>query len=293
MRIATFSRGGNTSLGKVVNSDVIDLAVVCPGLPRDISSVLAAGSPALDAIRKATGRAGAVYALGDVKLEAPVQSPRKFLAIGFNYSSHVEELRRVPQLKDFQPPAVPVFFNKQVTCVNAPYGVIDLPMASTHLDYEVELTVVIGKRCRRVNAERAADVVAGYCVANDVSVRDWQLASPTMTMGKSFDTHGPIGPWITTVDEVDVAGGLWLKTWVNGDLRQDGHTREMIHSIGRQIEYLSTAFTLEPGDLVSTGTPAGVGVLMHPQRFLQEGDVVRCEIEGLGHIENKVVRESN
>ncbi len=196
-----------------------------------------------------------------------------------------------PSLKDFRPPPVPVFFNKQVTCIQSPYGPIELPEVSTQLDYEVEMVVVIGKRCRHVSQERALDAIAGYCVGNDVSVRDWQMASQTMTMGKSFDTHGPIGPWITTKDEITAGRSLAMTTRVNGEVRQQGHSGEMLHSIARQIEYLSTAFTLEVGDLIATGTPAGVGVLMQPQRFLQAGDVVRCEIEQLGHIENTVRAE--
>lgn len=291
MKLATFTHDGVTSIGKVLDDQVMDLARVCPQLPQDMPGLLAAGEPALAQVRAAPVDPAACHALAEVTLQAPVMNPRKFLAIGFNYHSHIEEIRRIPAMVDFQPPAVPVFFNKQVTCIQSPFGGIELPRASMQLDYEVELLVVIGKRCRHVPAERAAEVIAGYCITNDVSVRDWQMAAQTMTMGKSFDTHGPCGPWLTTADEVDLAAGLRMRTWVNDELRQDGTTLDMVHSIGRQIEYLSTAFTLEPGDLIATGTPAGVGVLMHPQQFLKAGDRVRLEIEGLGHIENTVVRE--
>jgi 2-keto-4-pentenoate hydratase/2-oxohepta-3-ene-1,7-dioic acid hydratase in catechol pathway len=292
MKLVTFTRGGATGIGKLTDDGVMDFSVVCPELPRDMCSFLAAGESAMTCARNAIGYPDAIYPPKDVRLEAPVLRPRKFLAIGFNYLSHVEELRRVPHLKDFRPPAVPVFFNKQVSSINGPYGEIELPQVSAQLDYEVELVVVIGKRCRHVRATDAHKVIAGYCIANDVSVRDWQLASPTMTMGKSFDSHGPIGPWITSLDEIDLGRKLSLETWVNGELRQDSDTGEMLHSIGTQLEYLSTAFTLEPGDLIATGTPAGVGVLMQPQCFLQAGDVVRCAIEGLGHIEHTVVAEN-
>lgn len=292
MKIATFTHDGRTRIGKIVGDVVVDLSVAVPGLPVQMEAFLEQGAAALEAARNATATVNNSLPLAEVALESPVQRPRKFLAVGFNYLDHVEEVMQVPAMKNFKLPEVPVFFNKQVTCVNAPYGTFELPRASDQLDYEVELAVVIGERCRNVPADRAVEVIAGYCVCNDVSIRDWQLASPTTTMGKSWDTHGPLGPWITTPDEIDPAKGLWLRTWVNGELRQDGHTRSMIHSIGRQIEYLSTAFTLEPGDVIITGTPAGVGVLMNPQVFLKEGDVVRVEVEGLGHLEHTVVREA-
>jgi len=264
MKLATFTHAGNTRIGKVFGEEILDLSIVCPELPTEMLAFLTAGEPAMATARGATYQSSACFALSAVRLEAPVQNPRKFMAIGFNFHDHVAEMREIPAMKDFKVPEVPVFFNKQVTCVNGPFDGIDLPKVSSQLDYDV---------------------------VNDVSVRDWQIASPTTTMGKSFDTHGPIGPWITTSDEVNPDKGLWLRAWVNGALRQDGHTDSMVHSIARQIEYLTGAFTLEPGDLIATGTPAGVGVLMHPQQFLKLGDVVRVEVEGLGYIENTVVAE--
>ena len=291
MKLATFTHDRRTRIGRVVDDTIIDLTRACPEVPTSMEAFLAAGPSALDAVRQLQATPASTLPLAEVELEAPVQRPRKFLAVGFNFHDHVEEVMQVPAMKNFKLPPAPVFFNKQVTCINAPYGSIDLPRVSDQLDYEVELAVVIGKRCRHVPAELAAEVIAGYCVCNDVSVRDWQLASPTTTMGKSFDTHGPLGPWITTADEGIAVPSLWMRTWVNGELRQDGSTRSMIHSIARQIEYLSGAFTLEPGDVIATGTPAGVGVLMNPQTFLKEGDRVRVEVEGLGYLEHTVVRE--
>jgi 2-keto-4-pentenoate hydratase/2-oxohepta-3-ene-1,7-dioic acid hydratase in catechol pathway len=138
---------------------------------------------------------------------------------------------------------------------------------------------------------RAHEVIAGYLVVNDVTVRDWQFRTPTWTMGKSFDTHGPLGPWLTTADEVGEPHGLRLRTWVNGELRQDSNTKHLIFDCFALVEYLSTAFTLEPGDVVSTGTPSGVGAVMKPPRLLRVGDVVRIEIDGLGALENPVVPE--
>jgi 2-keto-4-pentenoate hydratase/2-oxohepta-3-ene-1,7-dioic acid hydratase in catechol pathway len=159
------------------------------------------------------------------------------------------------------------------------------------VDYEGELGFVIGRRCRHVPAARAREVIAGYTVVNDVSARDWQFRSPTMTMGKSFDTHGPLGPCLVTADEIDDPHALRLRTWVNGELRQDARTDDLIFDCYAQVEHLSTAFTLEPGDVIATGTPAGVGMAMNPPRLLGPGDAVRIEIEGIGVLENPVIAE--
>jgi 2-keto-4-pentenoate hydratase/2-oxohepta-3-ene-1,7-dioic acid hydratase in catechol pathway len=175
--------------------------------------------------------------------------------------------------------------------VTGPNDPIHLPRASHVLDYEGELGFVIGKRCRHVSRDNAADVIAGYLVVNDATVRDWQLRIPTWTMGKSFDTHGPIGPWIVTSDELLDPHQLQLRTWVNGELRQESNTKELIFDCFSLVEHLSTAFTLEPGDIVATGTPAGVGIGMKPPKLLKHGDAVRIEIEGIGEIENPVIDE--
>jgi 2-keto-4-pentenoate hydratase/2-oxohepta-3-ene-1,7-dioic acid hydratase in catechol pathway len=213
-----------------------------------------------------------------------VLRPRKILAVGLNYADHVAE-------SGMKPPEVPTIFNKQVTAVTGPYDPIHLPRASRALDYEGELAFVIGRRCRHVPRARAPEVVAGYLVLDDVTVRDWQLRTPTWTMGKSFDTHCPMGPWIVTPEELADPHSLAIRTWVNGELRQDSNTKELIHDCFALVEHLSTAFTLEPGDVVTTGTPGGVGISMKPPRLLAVGDVVRVEIEGIGQIENPVVEE--
>ena len=221
----------------------------------------------------------------EVRLLAPVV-PRKYLAIGLNYADHIAE-------SGMEAPEYPIFFNKQVTCVVGPGDDVHMPRVSSLLDYEGELAIVIGTRCRHVPAERAHEVIAGYTVANDLSVRDWQLRTPTMTMGKSFDTHGPLGPWIVTADELGDPHSLGLKTWVNDELRQDGNTASMIYSCFEQVAHLSEAFTLEPGDVIATGTPAGVGAGRQPfpDGLLKVGDSVRVEIEGIGTLENTVVEE--
>ena len=225
------------------------------------------------------------HALEDVRLLAPVQ-PRKFLAIGLNYADHIAE-------SGMDAPEFPVFFNKQVTCVVGPDDDVHMPRVSNLLDYEGELAIVIGQRCRHVAANRAQEVIAGYTITDDVSVRDWQLRTPTMTMGKSFDTHGPLGPWIVTQNELGDPHDLAIRTYVNDELRQDGNTREMIYDCYEQVAHLSAAFTLEPGDVIATGTPAGIGAVRQPfpEGLLKVGDVVRVEIEGIGELQNTVIEE--
>ena len=208
----------------------------------------------------------------------------KNLAIGLNYKDHIEET-------GFDTPEFPMFFNKQATSSNGPYSPIHLPRVSDILDYEGEMGFIIGKRCRHVPKERAHEVIAGFVVCNDVSVRDWQMRAQTFTLGKSFDTHSPFGPWIVTADEIADPHNLAIKTWVNGEVRQDSNTKHLVFDCYDQIETLTAAFTLEPGDLIVTGTPSGVGIGFDPKIYLSEGDVVRVEVENLGFIENRVIRE--
>jgi 2-keto-4-pentenoate hydratase/2-oxohepta-3-ene-1,7-dioic acid hydratase in catechol pathway len=225
------------------------------------------------------------HPLDEVRLLAPVH-PRKFLAIGLNYADHIAE-------SGMEAPQFPVFFNKQVTCVIGPDDDVHMPRVSSLLDYEGELAAVIGTRCRHVPADRAREVVLGYTICNDISVRDWQLRTPTMTMGKSFDTHGPLGPWVVTQDELGDPHDLRIRTFVNDELRQDASTREMIFNCYEQVAHLSEAFTLEPGDVIATGTPAGIGAVRQPfpDGLLKVGNVVRIEIEGIGELRNTVVEE--
>ena len=275
MKLVTFTQGGTTRAGAVVGDEVVDLG------PGDMLALLGTG---LDRAREDAARAAVRFPLSRVHLEAPVPRPPKFLAVGLNYADHVAE-------SGAERPALPTIFNKQSTCVTGPYDPVHRPRVSPMLDYEGELGFVIGRRCRHVPRDRAAEVIAGWVVLNDVTVRDWQLRVPTWTMGKSFDTHGPMGPWIVTADELGDPHALGIRTWVNGELRQQSNTRELIFDCFTLVEHLSTAFTLEPGDVVATGTPGGIGMAMNPSRFLVPGDVMRVEIERIGNIENRVIDE--
>ena len=284
MKLATFSTQGRTRVGVVRQDAIADLSVLAPALPTEMTALLAAGADAFAAASQAAERAKTLLPLAEVTLLAPVLRPGKVLAIGLNYADHIAE-SGLPR------PEHPTVFNKQSTCITGPFAPVHLPRASKALDYEGELAFVIGRRCRHVPRARAREVIAGYCIMNDVSVRDFQLRTPTWTMGKSFDTHGPLGPWITTSDEVQNPHALRLRTFVNGELRQDSNTSQLVFDCDYLVEHLSQAFTLEPGDVITTGTPGGVGVAMKPPRFLHAGDRVRIEIDGLGALENQVIDE--
>lgn len=283
MKLVTFTHQGATRIGVVKDDAVADVCAAASGLPREMIALLAGGRELLDAARRAVESAPRIP-LAQVKLEAPVQRPPEFLAVGLNYADHIAETGMAK-------PTFPIFFNKQSSCVNAPYDPIHLPRASEALDYEGELGFVIGRRCRHVPRARAAEVIGGYFIVNDVSVRDWQRRAQTMTLGKSFDTHGPLGPWIVTPDELGDPHTLELKTLVNGELRQHSNTRHLIFNCFELVEILSTVFTLEPGTLVSTGTPSGVAAAMKPPKWLKAGDVVRIEIERIGHLEARIINE--
>jgi 2-keto-4-pentenoate hydratase/2-oxohepta-3-ene-1,7-dioic acid hydratase in catechol pathway len=284
MKLATFTHADATRIGVVAADQIVDLSRADPGLPAEMRAFLALGDVALQRARRAAESGDARLPLAEVRLEAPVSRPPKFLALGLNYEDHIQE-------SNLGRPKFPVFFNKQTSCVTGPNDPIHLPRVSKLLDYEGELAFVIGRRCRHVEKARAHEVIAGYMVCNDVSVRDWQFKAPTMTLGKSFDTHGPIGPWITTPDEVGDPHALELRTWVNQELRQHSNTKHFVYSCFEMVETLSTVMTLEPGDVVTTGTPGGVGAVMKPPCWLGVGDVVRIEIENVGAIENEVVAE--
>ena len=226
--------------------------------------------------------------LADVKLSQPILRPGKILGIGVNYAAHAAESVSFISSKE---PEIQKWFSKSATAANGPGHPVHLPKVSEQLDYEAELVVIIGKYGRHVPAERAMEIVAGFSCGADFSVRDWQKASPTMIMGKGFDTHAPFGPFLVTPDEIANLGGTGIRGYVNGELRQTGKVSDMIHDISAQIAHLTAAFTLEPGDVIFTGTPAGVGAGFTPPKWLKAGDVFRVEIDGVGAMECPIIAE--
>jgi 2-keto-4-pentenoate hydratase/2-oxohepta-3-ene-1,7-dioic acid hydratase in catechol pathway len=284
VRLAAYHGPDGARCAVVDGDELVDLAAAAPDLRASSwTELLDRGPECLQRIDAIVASSAHRLPIGAVRLAAPVR-PRKFFAIGLNYADHVAETGQ-------QTPEHLIVFAKAPTCVTGPYDVIERPAVSDWLDYEGELGFVIGRRCRHVSAEQAADVIAGFVIVDDVSVRDWQIQTPQWSLAKSFDTHGPIGPWITTADELDDPHALGIRTFVNGDLRQESNTGQLIFDCYRQVEILSQACTLEPGDVVATGTPSGIAAAREGRPWLKPGDRVRVEIDGLGAIENEVVQE--
>jgi 2-keto-4-pentenoate hydratase/2-oxohepta-3-ene-1,7-dioic acid hydratase in catechol pathway len=278
MKLATYTANGQTRTGIVVGDRIVDSGL--NGTMMDLIREWDRQRPSLEV--KAAAEGG--MPLSSVKLEAPIQRPGKIFAIGLNYADHIEESK-------METPQRQVWFTKAQTSVNAPYDDIQIAKGTMTTDYEVELVAIIGKGGKHIGTADAPGAVFGYCVGNDVTERMWQHATPQWSLGKSFDTHAPFGPWIVTADEVGDPHTLGLRCFVNGQKRQDSNTRHLVFDIWQQIEHLSLGMTLEPGDVVFTGTPGGIGAAMDPRQFLKPGDIVRCEVDGLGHIENTVVAE--
>lgn len=285
MRLATFEHDGRPRIGVVVGEVIVDLSQAAPELPRDMIGLIRDWPRLGDAVRKLAGTKPHL-SLRDVHLLAPVPAPQKILAIGLNYADHIAESGQ-------KPPEKQTWFAKLPSAVNGPFDPIQLPRASTSVDYEAELVFVIGKRCRHVSKEQAPDVVFGYCAGNDVSARDWQFQTSQWILGKSFDTHAPFGPWIVTPDEIGDPHALGIRCFVNGEKRQDSNTRNLVFNVFDQIAVLSQAMTLEPGDVVFTGTPEGVGFARKPPSFLKPGDIVRVEIDRIGAIEAEMRPEAD
>ncbi len=278
MRLASVLLPDGPAAAVITGDEVAVLRELDPALPADMGELLAGGNELLARVRAAVEAGGPRHDLAAVELAPPVR-PSKFLAVGLNYADHVAE-------SGLETPEYPTVFAKMPTCVVGPHDDVQRPRVSTQLDYEGELGFVIGRRCRDVSREDAADVIAGYVVVNDVSVRDYQHRVSQWVLGKSFDTHGPIGPWIVTPDELD-PHTLPVRTLVNGEVRQESNTSNLIFDCFAIVEALSTVCTLEPGDVIATGTPGGVGSASGT--WLTAGDVVRVEIDGIGAIENRIV----
>jgi 2-keto-4-pentenoate hydratase/2-oxohepta-3-ene-1,7-dioic acid hydratase in catechol pathway len=281
MKLITFTYQNQTRIGAVVENHVVE-GLADAALPTDMIAFLEQGDSALQKMEALIASEKNRIPLADVQLLAPIPRPRKFLGIGLNYADHIDET-------GLEKPEYPMFFTKQSSCVIGNGDAIQIPPVSEKVDYEGELAFVIGKKCKNVSVENAHDVIAGFTIVNDVTVRDWQIRTPTWTLGKSFDTHGPMGPWIVTADEISNPHDLNIKTWVDDELRQNSNTRFMMFNCYEMIAYLSQAMTLEVGDVITTGTPSGVGVKMKPRGYLKAGQVVKIEIEGIGTLVNLVI----
>ncbi|HZZ11499.1 MAG TPA: fumarylacetoacetate hydrolase family protein, partial [Paraburkholderia sp.] len=272
--------------GIVVDGGVVQISKHIAEAPASMIELIEAWSAFSERLHALSKNGRADHPLDAVTLLAPVPRPSKILGIGLNYADHLAE-------SGMEKPADQLWFAKMPTSATGPFAPIDQPRVSEQLDYEAELAFVIGKRCRHVSREQAHEMIFGYCAANDVSVRDWQVRTSQFMLGKSFDTHAPFGPWIVTSDEIGDPHALGIRCFVNGEKRQDSNTRELIFNCFEQVEHLSKVMTLEPGDLILSGTPGGVGVGSKPPRWLRAGDRVKVEIDGIGAIENIVRAEAN
>jgi len=276
MRIARFRFNGKISYGIVLGEKVIPAEKL--GIPETVEEFIASGI-------KVSPEEKEGIPLSKVELLAPLSNPPKIICLGLNYFDHAEEQGR-------EPPKDPVIFLKPRTSIAGPFEDIPVPFDyTTQVDYEVELAVVIGRKGKRIPEEEAMNYVFGYMVFNDLSARDIQFGDKQWTRGKSLDKFAPMGPWITTRDEIRDPYSLRMRTLVNGEVMQDSSTAKMAIKIPRIISVLSKGMTLEPGDIIATGTPAGVGVFRNPQRFLKPGDIVEVEIENLGFLRNRIVAE--
>lgn len=290
MRLVTFLDNGQPRLGALVagaaGERVIDLSRAQPKLPADMIAFLKMGEEALALAGQAVAAADPERGLDAASVTwcAPVPRPGKIIAIGQNYAAHAAE-------GNAPPPQYPIVFAKYANTVIGHKAPIVLPKISSQVDYEGELGVVIGRRARAVSEEAALSYVAGYLCFHDVSARDYQMLTSQWTLGKTFDTFAPMGPALVTADEVPDPQVLRVRTVVSGEVLQDGYTGDMIFSVAFLVAYLSAVMTLEPGDVIATGTPPGVGMARKPPRWLRPGDVVRIEIERIGVLENPVVAE--
>ena len=285
MRLITFQApGGAPELGAVAPDGRI-APLTRAGLPGDMIELIVRWPELKADAEAAAGRMETLIAADSVTWLAPIPRPGKIMAIGLNYADHIAESGQGTPEKQ-------IWFSKAATAAHGPYADAQLPKASDRTDYEAELVAVIGVRGRHISREAAPAAVFGWCAGNDVSVRDWQMRTSQWVLGKSFDTHAPFGPWITTADEVADPHALGVRCLVNGEVRQNSNTRHLVFNVWDQIAELTQVMTLEPGDLIFTGTPGGVGAAMTPRRFLKHGDRVQVEIEGLGALDNPCANEA-
>lgn len=287
MKLMMFAKGAGASLGVVDGEALIDVAALDRALPADLQALVASGPAGLSALAAALARApaSARLPLGSVKPALPFPRPGKFICVGLNYAAHAAEGGHAT-------PTYPSFFPRFASSLIADGAAVVRPKCSIQLDYECELTIVIGKGGRHIPEADALGHVFGYTLFNDVSVRDFQRKTTQWTAGKNFDATGPLGPVVVTADALPPGGsGLRIQTRVNGQIMQDSNTSDMIFSTARTIAILSEIMTLEPGDLIATGTPSGVAHARKPPAWMKAGDRVEVEVEGIGILANPVVDE--
>ena len=275
MKLASFAIGGLEGFGAVTDSGVIGLTGRLAGRHQTLREVLEA--EALDEARAAIKGVEADYPVDKVEFLLPIPNPEKIYCVGQNYREHILEM-------GYEIPTSPSIFSSYARTFVPHNGTMDMPSHSEHFDYEAEMTVVIGRPARHVSEADALDYVAGYTVANDGSVRDWQARGPQVAPGKNWENSGMLGPWITTADEAGDPASMSVKSWVNGELRQEGNTSDLVFSAAFLVSYLSTFITLMPGDMITTGSPAGVAVGFTPPKWLKPGDTVEVEIERVGRL---------
>ena len=289
MKLVAFEEAGAARLGVLRdnNSEIIDLALAAPSLPRELTGLIALGDAGFAAAREAAAKApaGSVKPLKGLKFALPVANPSKIICLGLNYADHAAEGgNKVPEY--------PAFFLRGPSSLLAHNAPMIRPMVSTKLDFEAELVAVIGTRARHLTAENALSAVAGYSCFNDGSIRDYQRKSSQWTIGKNFDATGAFGPWFVTADSLPPgATGLSIQSRLNGQVMQSSNTRNMIVSTVYALQLLSEAMTLEPGDLVVMGTPAGVGYARTPPVWMAPGDTIEIDIEGIGVLSNPIADE--
>jgi acylpyruvate hydrolase len=287
MHLVTFEHNGQTNIGALrADNTIVDFSRAASSLPTDMKSFLAGGAEALAVAQKAVDNPppAAILARAAVTLKAPVPNPDKIICVGLNYADHAKEAKLAL-------PEYPTVFSKYSNAVNGPDAPIVLPKISSEPDYECELGVVIGRRAKNVSQTDALSYVAGYLPFHDVSARDYQMRTSQWTLGKTFDTFAPMGPALVTRDEVGDPHTLDIQLSIGGEVLQKSNTSNLIFKIDYLVAYLSSIMTLEPGDVIATGTPAGIGGARNPKRFLKPGETVRIEIEKLGVLENPVVAE--
>jgi acylpyruvate hydrolase len=287
MRLVTFDRSGKATVGVRVGEDIVDLSRAAPELPHDIVGMLQAGAGTFDKAKAAAAKAPASMrvAAKDAKLLPPLPNPGKIICLGLNYADHAAE-------SPYAKPDYPVLFARFTTSLVGHGQPLIRPKCSERFDYEAEMVAIIGKRGRHVPKAKALDYVAGYSVFNDASVRDYQLRTPQWTIGKNFDGSGGFGPDFVTADELPAGGkGLTIECRLNGKVMQHANTSDMIFDVAETISTITEALTIDAGDILVMGTPAGVGFARKPPVFMKDGDVCEIEIEGIGLLRNPVVDE--